>query len=54
MAEKLTKRIPAKRKKAVKQKKAAKRTPKDEWLEKIAGSYHTGMKDVLAEFIRKQ
>ncbi len=31
------------------QRESLKTTEKDEWLEKVAGSYSTGKKDVLAE-----
>lgn len=34
------------------QREAAKAPEKDEWLDKVAGSYSTGKKDVLAELFK--
>lgn len=34
------------------QREAAKTSEKDEWLDKVAGSYNTGKKDVLGELFK--
>ena len=51
MAEKLTIGKSAGRKKSLKQPEVAK-PQKDKWLDKTAGSYHTGKKDIMADLFK--